>query len=321
MTFVRGLVGLLGVIAFTAAVPATAKPRLQVVGSASPGVMAASGSDLVYLSAPGTARILDANLKQVATVNTSAACGWTGVGAQSLVATCFRPSEGYTGAIYDRKTGAISRLPAVPPPASADSSEQWSGIGTDWLEGSFQGYHYDGRVFVNRNTGDTRDERLLEGDHRKIEDLNTTRLWRTMCRPLHAGYAVDVNRMDDLTRAPYVYKPPYGAGFSQHHLPDRGRIIFGRCGQSRQRTLSACHSIFCTPPALGDHAVAWTDGTALVVYLIDRHTFWRWPHAVKRGIHLAPVIAGRRLFFTQGPMDPRLPTWTVDTVLLPRATP
>ena len=313
------LAGLLLVLAPAAAL---GRPRLHAVGPATTGVLATDGSLLAYSTSQTTVRVIDRHFAQVARVTGSSSCDWKDFGAGSLLASCYEPSAGYSGALYDLRTKAFAPLPAAPGSGDlGDDQTLWMAVGRSWLQGYYSGYHYFGTTFQSRTTGEVRTTTTLDNDHQIVADLDRPDLWRPMCRPLHAGDAVETTTTDYKARGPYVYAPPYGAGFAQHVTPKGsglGRIIFGRCGQ-RQRTLARCRSAFCTPPILTDHAVAWMDGSSLVVYLIDRHVFWRWPDAVWGYTAKGPVAIGRRLFFTKGISPDQYSTnaTTLYTLLLP----
>jgi len=282
------------------AAPAPAEPPLHPLGPAALSPLRSDGRLVAYEpDGTGSVRVLDASARQVALVPPIENCRWAGIGDGTLLWNCGDQRSPYAtgGLTYDLRSHAVTSLPAVPFPKESDvESALWAGIGSRWAQADYSGYHYAATEYVSRSTGEVRDSKRLR-DRRLVADLDRPSLWRSLCRPLHAGTVLDDAGIDEEIPGAFAFAAPVGAGLWQRHRGDFAltpqKVLVGTCGHA-ERAVWRCRRD-CSIPVVASQAVAWIDGTTAIVYLADRHRMWCWSD-----VGGTVALAGRRLFVDRG---------------------
>lgn len=292
---------------------ASAAPPLRDVGPVStdpgggPPQIIADRTRLAYLVGVGRLRVIGEDLTEVASV-VEPGCAWISFGGGASLWRC-RPagappySEIGTTFPIDELDGGSRRVLGPPPLQYGAHGETpvWAGVGRRWMT-AYYGAPADTNVYINRATGkvvyaNAVETRRARRHVAEITDVDQPDLTRAVCPPL-VPKLVD-GSYDNVVVAPLAYRTPYGATRSGK------RLVMGRCGARRLSVLSACPRT-CSDPVVGDHFVAWTEGTsptrrAVYVHMTDRDRTWRWRIDIpaRATDHLVAAV-GRRLFVLAG---------------------
>lgn len=301
---------------------ARAAPPLRVVGPVStdpaggrPQIIA-DRTRLAYLAGAGHVRVIGEDLTEVASV-VEPGCAWLAFGGGATLWRC-QPADappysdvGATFPIDELDGGPRSVLGPPPLPLGGHGETPvWAGVGRYWMTAHYRA-PADTNDYVNRATGMVINANAVESTRARrhigeITDVDRPDLTRAVCRPL-VPKLVD-GTYDKVVVAPLAYRAPLGATRSGK------RLVMGRCGTRRLGVLSVCPRT-CSDPVVGDHFIAWTEGTSrtrrtVYVHMTDCDRTWRWRVGIPAQAtdHLLAAV-GRRLFV--------LARWTLQTLRLP----
>ncbi len=147
-------------------------------------------------------------------------------------------------------------------------SDYVTGVGSEWVQLGFSGYHFSGVGYVNRRSGATIDTFWGPGLADLYPDLDEAALYTPLCVPLRRRATVNDDPYESLPHwLPYQYRPPYG--LSSDRRPLIGRLLLDRCGSTKSVAVGRC-SPDCGSVQLGRRAVVWTRGRSVAAYLISK---------------------------------------------------